>query len=91
MEHNHNHMGLVTRFWLALSEINSWIGGYIETQYLNSIPGFIEEIKKAEKGPFTSVFVFNEDKLERLLHLAGFKSYEEFEKVYDIAEEAGGQ
>ena len=34
------------KFWEALSKLNDLIGSWIETRYLNSIPGMKEKIKR---------------------------------------------
>ena len=41
----------MTGFWKALSSLNDWIGGWIETRYLDSIPGMKEKIKRGIDTP----------------------------------------
>ena len=46
----------MTGFWKALSKLNGLIGSWIETRYLDSIPGMKEKIKRGMNTPLDECY-----------------------------------
>ena len=66
-------MKLMTRFWHSLSELNHWIGDWIETFYIQSIPGAVERLTESEKEPFYQCDLVQTKQLSHLLKQVGWE------------------